>query len=424
MNWRRWPALLAPLLLCACGAMQYTVDDHRPIDEAKLAKIRAYGKGSVALQAAVARTSARADGCEKVWALPFSVATSDQLAEEDRVAWVRVLNVDERLTIIAAVPQSGLAVGDKLVDVGGYHSDQGPRMLERLYEHRDDGRPFSVTTATGRRVTVSPMAVCRGRAEIALPALPERQEYHWLQSTHPLEVFNDGLTADEALWVVLWTQGLSEEGGMRMKAYKYGLAPLRVLLNVAAVVSGAGAAAKAGQEAGAVVAKSVVTSVAASAATDQTAAAMSAASKNRASLEGVAWAAGTVFDKADNWAFMRMVELGADPLAAFDLNRRLAGRGAVRNAFVLDSERLPALQAAVGTLRLAPRKTDVLASASMNEPVNESMRVTPKPSPAEAPLDAASMDMPQAVASSAVSASSPLTSLLMRPVSTMPQEMP
>jgi hypothetical protein len=215
--------------------------------------------------------------------------------------------------------------------------------------------------------------------------------------------------------VVLWTQGLSEEGGMRMKAYKYGLAPLRALLNVAAVVSGAGAAAKAGQQAGAVVAKSVATTVAAGAATDQTVAAMSAASKNRASLEGIDWAAGIVFDKADNWAFMRMVELGADPLAAFDLNRKLAGRGAVRNAFVLDSERLPALQAAVGTLRLAPRTTDVLASGGGN--------AAPKPLPAEAPLDGA-MDMPQAVASSASSAGSSLTSLLQRPVSVMPQEMP
>ncbi|HEX5392857.1 MAG TPA: hypothetical protein VFW68_06245 [Rhodocyclaceae bacterium] len=420
--------LMCSSLLAACGSMQYTVDDNRPLDEAKLAKIRAYGQGSVALQSAVARAATKSATCEPAWALPFSVATSDQLAEDDRVAWVRVLKADERLTVIAATPDSGLIVGDKLADVAGYHSDLAQRMLETLNEHRDGGRPFRVKTATGRSVNVSPLSVCRGRAVIALPAKPESQSYHWEQITHPLEVFRDELSADESLWIVLWTQGLSEEGGMRMKGYKYGLAPLRALLNVAAVVSGAGAVAKASQSAasnaaGAVLAKSVATSVAMDAAKDQTAAAMSASSKHRASLEGLDWAAGTAFDKADKWAFSRMVELGADPLAAFSLHRKLATRGSVHNAFVLDVERLPALQTLAETLHMGPRVANILSGAKPTT-TPAAQTVTPRPDTLAPELMASEMPQSEPRAVSAASAiGDKLSSLLAQPVEAMPQEM-
>lgn len=416
--------LLLPVMLCACGGMQYTVDDGRRLDDATLARIRAYGQGSVALQTAVSRAATKPARCEKAWALPFAVATSDQLAEDDRVAWVRVLRVDERLTVVAASPESGLTLGDKLVDVAGYHSDLGQRMLKALEERREDGRPFRVKTAAGRSVTISPLQVCRGRSVIALPSSPESQSYHWIQVVHPLAIFNEPLSADEALWVVLWGQGLSEEGGMRMKAYKYGLAPLRALLNVAAVVSGAGAASKAGESAaGAVIAKSVVTSVAVDAAKDQTLAAMSAASQHRASLEGVEWAAGTAFDEADTWAFARMVELGADPLAAFTLHRKLARRGLVRNAFVLDMERLPAMQSLAEASHLGPSVTSILTG---EEPANLTARpasASPLVSAAfRTPTELALEDMPQAAPVGLPTESKTLSSLLAQPVDAMPQQ--
>lgn len=418
------PALALPLLT-ACGSMQYTVDDQRPIDAAKLAAIKAYGQGSVVLQEAVARTAARPAECEKAWALPFAVASSDQLPVEDRIAWVRALQVDERPTVIAAASAAGLAVGERLAEVDGYHSDQAQRMFEALEERREAGRPFRVKTAAGRVVTVAPLPVCRGLARIALPAQPTLQDYHWRQTTHPLEVFTQGLNADEALWVVLWTQGLSEEGGARMKAYKYGLAPLRVLFNIATVVTGAGALARTGQgavanEAGAVVAKGVATSVATSVAVDVAKEqAMAAASKNRASLEGVSWAAGTVFDKADKWAFARMSELGADPLAPFTLHRKLAEQGSFGNAFVLDAERLPALQA-LAEPRLGSRVADALYRPSQAV-------MAPSPAapggPARDPLaELALSDMPQAVPGNARGETESVADALLQSVPAMPRQ--
>ena len=61
-------------------------------------------------------------------------------------------------------------------------------------------------------------------------------------SYHPLELAKADLTADEALWTVLWTQGLSEEGGARMKVYDYGTSILSTLYTVATLASGLQAA--------------------------------------------------------------------------------------------------------------------------------------------------------------------------------------
>ena len=50
-------------------------------------------------------------------------------------------------------------------------------------------------------------------------------------------------TPDEALWLVLWTQGLSEEGGARMKTYHYTVKIAGTLYNLATLASGVKAAA-------------------------------------------------------------------------------------------------------------------------------------------------------------------------------------
>lgn len=358
---------LAAMLLTACGSIQPTVDDGRQINQRKLDGIRTFGEGQQTLREAVVRSSpATASGCETDWELPFAVASSDGLETVDRVAWVRAVKVDERATVVASTANAGLEPGDKLLDIDGYRSDSGRQMVEALAERRDAGGPFQVTTASGRSVRVVPFRVCRGRARIAPPAKPDMQDYHWIYSVHPHEVLSANLTLDEALWLVLWTQGLAAEGGSRMMGYQYGLAPLRVALSVAAFLGGAGAVASAAQGAGAaaanevgvIVAKNVATGVAVNVAKDQVTDAMSASSKNRASLEGVSWVAGTMFARADQWGFERMVELKADPLAAFSLHRKLVAAGSVRNAFVLDAERLPALlalaeQKGLGTLAQA-----------------------------------------------------------------------
>ena len=394
----RWPrfVVVLTLLLGGCGSIRYTVDDGRKVDEKLLADIRSYGKGQDVIVPAIVRSATLNDPeCDTQWELPFSVATSYEWQPDDKVAWVRGLNVDERLSVIAATRESGLVLGDKIVAVDRYKSDDTKKMFIELMDKRDSGRKFVVTTAAGKSLTVSPLKVCRGHVRVAPPNTPEAQDYHWEMSIHPLEAVRNGLTNDEALWLVLWTQGLSEEGGARMKTFQYGKTIISTLVDLASLVSGAGAIVNAATVAAARVAatkaaasalssaardslvrdiivnevgrgaldfaqlqvrsavvdavlgkaQELVKDQAKAAAQSQMVAALHEAAANRSGLSGVAWVAGTVFDRADAWAFRNMLKLNADPLAAFSLHYKLMTAGFGRNAFVLDAERLPALTA-------------------------------------------------------------------------------
>lgn len=354
-------AVACLLTLSACSTIKYTVDDGRQVDEQLLANIRTYGAAERTVVPAIVRSAALNDkDCDTQWELPLSVATAYEWKPDDRVAWVRGLNVDERLTVIAATPDSGLSSGDKIVEVNGFKSENTENMFTELMDLRDQGRRFFVKLAGGGSVEVTPFKVCRGHVRVAPPNVEEAQDYHWEMSVHPLRVFQEKLTPDEALWIVLWTQGLSEEGGARMKTYQYGKTVVTTLIDLASLVGGVSAIANAAVT-------SVATTAARNAITKQIAenaratatddalktaqdtsqhhaiAMIQDAAANRAGLSGVAWIAGTVFDKADVWAYRRMTLLGADPLAAFSLHYKLMTAGAARNAFVLDPERLPQL---------------------------------------------------------------------------------
>lgn len=368
------------ILLCGlagCSGMQYTTDDGRKVDEKLLANIRVYGRGEAAIRPAIVKSAQLHDpDCSTQWELPFAVATSYGLPnEDDKIAWVRGLQVDERLTVIGVSPVTGMMLGDKIMRIDGHHDDDATKMAQRLYELRDEGDPFQMTMANGKMVTVKPVKVCRGHVLVAEPVTPDRQDYHWRESTHPLQVFAQGLTPDEAMWVVLWTQGISEEGGFRMKTYHYGMSLAKTAITVASIASGVGGAIQAGQlavaqasQVAAAAAASVTASVAEKAATQAlvsaaeqqatqlltnevatlairqgetlVASAAANAAVNQANLSGVSWVASTVFDKADKWAFERMEQLGADPLAGFGLEMKLAHVKADQNAFVLDDARL------------------------------------------------------------------------------------
>ena len=370
-------AVLLACLLPGCAAVSYTVDDGRPVDEKLLANIRLFGQAEQTVRPAVLRSGALRDkDCDKQWELPIAVASSASWqAGAERVAWVRALQVDERVTVIASTPGVDLGVGDKLVDIDGYRKEDAERMIEALAGRRDAGKPFRVATSSGKSVLIVPVEVCRGHVLPAPPAAPVAQDYHWLMSVHPLEVFKDVLSPDEALWVVLWTQGLSEEAGARMKTYHYGRKTLTALLTLASFVSGFGAAAQAAQgaatsaaanaaatnAAGQFVARQAAQEVgksiaehlvqaAGQSALERELNAEAIAAANRAALGGVSWVAGGAFVKADHWAFERMERLGADPLAAFTLHEKLVRQVAARNAFVLDKERLPAMKSLVAAL--------------------------------------------------------------------------
>jgi hypothetical protein len=363
-------ALLALLAGCASGP-KFTVDDGRKVDEALLDGMRAYGAGERLIRPAIARSAALKDkDCDKQWELPFAVATSEGWSDNDRVAWARALQVDERLTIIAVTQDSPLPMGTRLNRIGNQSSDGGEKLLEWLAEMRDAGKPFNVGTATGKTVLVQPFEVCRGYTRLAPPNTPQLQDYHWLLSLHPLEVTQAEPTPDEALWAVLWTQGLSEEGGARMKTYHYALKIGGTLYNLATLASGVKAAALAADAA-----LSAARSAAANVATDllkqqlidqgralamqkvrdglvdtatqltrqQVLSVMQAAAANRGSLGGISRIAATAFERADAWAFSRMAALGAPPLAGFTLHQKLLERSLASNALLFDADRLAAL---------------------------------------------------------------------------------
>jgi hypothetical protein len=363
-------ALLALLTGCASGP-KFTVDDGRKVDEDLLAGMRAYGAGEKLIRPAIARSAALKDKeCDKQWELPFAVATSEGWSDNDRVAWARALQVDERLTVIAVTQDSPLPVGTRLNNIAGHASDDGEKLLEWLAEARDDGKPFNVGTAAGKTVQIKPFEVCRGYTRFAPPNTPQMQDYHWLLTLHPLEVTRAEPTPDEALWIVLWTQGLSEEGGARMKTYHYAIKIAGTLYNLATLASGVKAAALAA-DAALSAAKSAAANVASEVlkqqlidqgkalamqrirdglvdaaqnlSRQQVVNVMQAAAANRGSLSGISRIAATAFEKADAWAFTRMAALGAPPLAGFTLHQKLVERGLAMNAMLFDADRLATL---------------------------------------------------------------------------------
>lgn len=387
---------LASLLLGACGTVRYTLDDGRKVNETLLANLRALGHGERALRPAIARSAALGDpDCSRQWELPISVATSYEWEEDDRVAWVRALQVDERLTVVAATPDSGFAPGDKIVEIDGYKRRDSHKMLAELASLRDDGKAFPVRTAAGKTLTLKPFQVCRGYTRLAPPVTPGYQDFHWLMSVHPLDIFRPQITPDEALWMVLWTQGLSEEGGARMKTYHYGKEIVTTLFEIASLATGLNAAAEAAKvavnqaaQAAAAAATKAAGEAAAKAALEEAARKLAeqaaqdyvrkvgeevAKSVGRQagnvlrdtfmarvgmSVSSLSWVATTAFDDADRWAWDRIGKLGGDPLAGATLHQKLLDQGLIANAFVLDEERL----VRYSTLARQTQREDMLAA--------------------------------------------------------------
>ena len=383
--------LLWCLLLSACAGVKYTVDDGRKVDETLLANIRAYGTVEQRLRPAIVRSADLNDlSCDRQWELPFALATSYGWPENDRVAWVRGLDVDERLTVVATSLGSPLHLGEKLVLIDGERNEDSTRLLATLASRRDAGRPFDVALLSGKAVRVAPFQVCRGYARLAPPNLPQTQDYHWLMSLHSLQLAEITLTDDEALWIVLWSQGLSEEGGARMKTFDYGVKILGTLYNLATLVSGLKGAAIAAQAA-----RSAATGVAAEVAKNQLIEqarvlasqklregivetvqtmsrvkilqAMEAAAVNRGSLSGVARVGATVFDRADQWAFDRALRLHANALAGFSLHQKLVELNLSRNAFALDIERLTALERYAQSRGMGAQAVTAILGIDVNE---------------------------------------------------------
>jgi hypothetical protein len=353
-------AVVAAGMLVGLGgcATALTEDDGRPLNAQLVAEMQDFGEAAAAIRPAIVRSAAMADsGCDHQYELPFEVLTSYGVTDEDmKMAWVRALGVDENLTVIAADPSSGLRAGEIVTEVDGYESRNKTRMAARLAEARDRGEPFDMKLASGERVSVSPIRLCRGHVLVASPLDPALQRYHWRESVHPLELFHQPLTADEAEWIVLWTQGLSERGGARMKTYAFVTGSVKWLsvfgLGLAtnsAAASARASAASAGSSAGG--------QVAATQFAGQAASLMAQSAADKASLSGVSRVAAGVFDRADEWAFEHMRRLGLNPRAGLDLHEKLVAQGAAANAFLLDAGRLEKMQAMVAGLPRQSRRS-------------------------------------------------------------------
>jgi hypothetical protein len=437
----RWIfTLFAIGLLVGCAAPKFTVDDGRKVNEELLGNIRSFGAGETTLRSAIERSAALKDPeCDKQWELPFSVATSYDWSENDRVAWLRGLGVDERLTVVGATSLSALQARDKIQTIAGYSHANSEKMLLELADLRDAGRPFDVTLATGKTARVTPFKVCRGYTRLAPPNTPQTQDYHWLLSIHPLEVSRVNMTEDEALWTVLWTQGVSEEGGARMKTYHYGTKIVGTLYNLFTIASGiqgaalaADAAIKAAQSAAAAVATEILkqqlidraTALATSRIRDelvgaaqkmtqqQVIGAMQQAAANRGSLSGVAWIAATVFDRADAWAYKGMEKLNGNPLAGFSLHQKLIEQGLTSNSLVFDAERMTALS------RIAEergRRDDVVAILGGFKPEELQFELTDMPL-ASAPAGFSYDDITETASSTQPYARGLIDSMLSMPV--------
>ena len=170
----RWTfTLLVTSFLAACAAPKYTVDDGRKVNEELLGHILNFGAGEQALRPAIARSAALNDPhCDTQWELPFSVATSYELSEDDRVAWVRGLGVDERMTVVATVPGSELHLRDKIQEIVGYSRENSAKMLLALSDRRDRGVPFDIKLSSGKTLRVTPFKVCRGYPGWRHPSCP------------------------------------------------------------------------------------------------------------------------------------------------------------------------------------------------------------------------------------------------------------
>lgn len=366
--------LALALLLGGCASRGPALDDGRPLDPDLVASYQLYGQGERALRPALAAAAKAAQNpqleCEKQWELPFAVATAEGSEGDDRVAWKRTLDVDDHLTVIATSAEVQLNIGDRIREVAGKRDDSAVRLLERLGDAREEGKPFELQLVNGKRVKIEPFAVCRGYARLAPPMTPKVQDYHWLMSMHPLELPQALPTSDEMLWAVLWTQGLSEEGGARMKTYHYTMKIGGTLLQIASLASGLGAAAKLAETAVAEARKQAATvlidfakkqlieqgkqlamqrlreglqEAALKVTRGQAMAVLTKSAANRGALSGIGYIASTVWERADAWAFARMQQLGADPLAGLRLHQKMVERDLAGNAFALDAERLAAM---------------------------------------------------------------------------------
>ena len=197
--------------------MKYTVDDGRKVNETCSPTCVCPGPrrarpapGHRPLRGPEGPGAAASGSCPSAWPR----ATSGR--RTTRVAWVRALQVDERLTVMAAAPGHRPAARRQAGGHQGLPQERRQQDAGRARRAADDGDPFPGQDGRRQHGDGQALQVCRGYARLAPPLTPATRiplaDEH--SSAGPLRAPDHARRSpvDGA-----WTQGLSEEGGARMK---------------------------------------------------------------------------------------------------------------------------------------------------------------------------------------------------------------
>ncbi len=284
--------VIAPLFaLVACASPNLTpvVDDGRRVDPAReeLARTSMQTFWDL-LDPTYASRALVETGCTRMrrpLVLPMSLL---YIADEtDRLLASRHFALDTQVRIAWAPPDLGLQHGAILAAVGG---KTDPVEMQNLLA---SGQATRLQTVSGKVVDVAPYEICEGLVDTPTATQPDDAIHTTAFHRYRLELWKGGMSKEERLWVVVWSQGLSFVTGARQRAAQ--------LMAAASMV-------------GFVV-------------------------QHRAAN----YAAKTGYAEADAWAVAAMRRLGHDPSAGLRLHGRLVARGVNGTPFVLNPERLAAL---------------------------------------------------------------------------------
>jgi hypothetical protein len=317
------------------------------------------------------------DSCSKQWNLPVKVASSGipRRSDDKKSVWENDFGVSKpgskSLTVIAALPETGLVPGDVIIkNEGDAAAEEGYRRLGMSWirDNDDKQEPFEVVTDKGKRAKIEPFQTCKGWSMVEiLDNKLNTTQYASDWVIQPVETFAVDLSPAEAEWIVLWSEGFSAEATTRLQMFKLGKFAVGVAMSntVSSAASGTinsatsavkNVAQDAAKEAASAASKAAAQEIARQAMAQAKGMIQDAVTKVVATRvagivakKAVGYAydpmwnavAETAFDDADAWAFKKMKALGMDPKAALTLSAKLSEAG-VKTHFVMDENRLAA----------------------------------------------------------------------------------
>lgn len=285
--------------------------------------------------------------CSKDWNLPldWGVYTPPKTPAPEREAILEQRGFTNRVPVVTdAITETQLKARDQLapvegnevsekayrqisnsrfINTGGLHTPGGISMYLPFW---NTGMMNTVTTpfplkilGTDKIVEISPYETCSGHVTLSWAnkpndAYPNAFGYSFV--SHPYQVFDIDITADEVLWLVLWNQGYIANGNSKQMTVKWGKI-LTQLIPGPSVVTHADAIRSAISNLGSTVSR--------------------VSQNGQDSMEVSAAKAG--FQNADTWAFSKLVKLNADITAPLTLSRKLFAANIQDQTLIFDEAR-------------------------------------------------------------------------------------